>query len=128
MQFNVFFGNDNILPVSSAIYRQIFDIESLITCNQITLLISTGIPFFLFKYQSTGILIFPTSDSSTISEHRYKLSVNPSLIFCSSSSDFSGGLGIGCGGSGWVLCLLVQSSFLGTKTFPFNSITPQPYP
>ena len=45
MQFKVFFGNENTFPLSSAIYSQILDIEGLITHNQITLFISTGIPF-----------------------------------------------------------------------------------
>ena len=123
MHLNVFLGNDNIFPVSSAIYRRMLEIEGLITCNHITLLISVGIPFFLFKYRNTGILILPTSDSSTISEQRYKLSVYPSstgitcdpLLTSSSSS-------AGCCG------LLVFRSLFGTITFPSSSNTPHPYP
>ena len=77
-----------------------------------------------------------------MSEHRYKLSVNPSFVgtgcvwsvysscielFISSfSSDFSGGSGIGCFSGCFIL--FDQSSFFGSKTLPFNSITPQPYP
>ena len=78
VQFKVFFGNENTFPLSSAIYSQILDIEGLLTRHQTTLFISTGIPFFLFKLRSTGIFIFPTSDSSTISEQRYRLLVKPS--------------------------------------------------
>ena len=58
MQFKVFFGNENTFPLSSAIYSRILDIEGLLTRNQTTLFISTGIPFLaelfrgmLFKWK-----------------------------------------------------------------------------
>ena len=58
VQFKVFFGNENTFPLSSAIYSRILDIEGLLTRNQTTLFISTGIPFFLFKLRSIGTFLY----------------------------------------------------------------------
>ena len=122
VHLNVFLDNDNIFTVSSAIYRRILEIEGLITCNHITLLISVGIPFFLFKYHNTGILILPTSDSSTISEQWYKLSVYPSSTGITCDPLLTPSSSGGCYG------LLVFRSLFGTITFPSSSNTPHPYP
>ena len=58
VQFKVFFDNENTFALSSAIYSQILDIEGLLTCNQTTLFISTGIPFFSLNYAVQAFLYF----------------------------------------------------------------------